>query len=148
MDSPRIIKARLCIDLLAYLCYNTPKAVMIMNEISFQNIRCLIRKPKDFNPEKRYPVLLFLHGAGTRGNDISKLYTNPFFQFLSNFFQRSFITLYLRRFICFPKCNLSNIRLPCGESPRGKHATPHLPSRWYTSPPLWPKAHRATCLRT
>lgn len=64
-----------------------------MNEISFQNVRCLIRKPKDFNPEKRYPVLLFLHGAGTRGNDISKLYTNPFFQ-LTDVYQNSpFVTI-------------------------------------------------------
>ena len=51
-----------------------------MNEISVQNIRCLIRNPKDFDPEKRYPVLLFLHGAGTRGNDINKLRNNPFIQ--------------------------------------------------------------------
>ena len=64
-----------------------------MNEISFQNVRCLIRKPKDFNSEKRYPVLLFLHGAGTRGNDISKLYTNPFFQ-LTDVYQNSpFVTI-------------------------------------------------------
>ena len=52
-----------------------------MEEINTHNIRCLIRKPNNFSPEKRYPVLLFLHGAGTRGKDISKLYTNPFFQF-------------------------------------------------------------------
>ena len=51
-----------------------------MNETSFHNIRCLIREPKDFDPQKKYPVLLFLHGAGTRGSDIHKLYTNPFFQ--------------------------------------------------------------------
>lgn len=50
-----------------------------MKEICFQNIRCLIRKPKDFKEEKVHPVILFLHGAGTRGNDISKLYNNPFF---------------------------------------------------------------------
>ena len=50
-----------------------------MEEIRFQDIRCLIRKPKDFNSEKRYPVLLFLHGAGTKGSDINKLYKNVFF---------------------------------------------------------------------
>lgn len=51
-----------------------------MNERCFQNTRCLIKTPPNFDPEKSYPVLLFLHGAGTRGNDINKLYTNPFFQ--------------------------------------------------------------------
>lgn len=50
-----------------------------MEEISFQNIRCVLRKPIDFNSEKKYPILLFLHGAGTRGNDIDKLCANPFF---------------------------------------------------------------------
>lgn len=25
--------------------------------------------PRDYNPEKQYPVILFLHGAGERGND-------------------------------------------------------------------------------
>ena len=55
-----------------------------MNEMSFHGIRCLIRTPKNFDPENRYPVLLFLHGAGTRGNDISKLYDNPFFQIIES----------------------------------------------------------------
>lgn len=51
-----------------------------MEKRCFQNIQCLIKKPNNFSSEKKYPVLLFLHGAGTRGNDISKLYDNPFFQ--------------------------------------------------------------------
>lgn len=51
-----------------------------VEEICFQNIRCLLRKPNDFDVEKKYPVLLFLHGAGTRGNDISQLSANPFFK--------------------------------------------------------------------
>lgn len=51
-----------------------------MEETCFQNIRCLLRKPKNFDSAKKHPVLLFLHGAGTRGNDISKLRGNPFFK--------------------------------------------------------------------
>ena len=53
-----------------------------MTEMNFQNLRCLIKEPKDFDCNKKYPILLFLHGAGTRGNDIGKLYTNPFFQLI------------------------------------------------------------------
>ena len=51
-----------------------------MDEIRIQNIRCLIKKPEGFTPEKKYPVLLFLHGAGTRGSDINKLRENLFFK--------------------------------------------------------------------
>lgn len=55
-----------------------------MEKYCFQNIQYLLKKPNDFNPEMNYPVLLFLHGAGTRGNDIRKLYTNPFFQLIES----------------------------------------------------------------
>ena len=64
-----------------------------MNEMSFQNIRCLIRTPQNFDPEKSYPVLLFLHGAGTRGNDINKLYINPFFQLTDAYQDFPFVTV-------------------------------------------------------
>jgi predicted peptidase len=30
---------------------------------------CRILTPKDYNPKKKYPVVVFLHGAGERGND-------------------------------------------------------------------------------
>ena len=62
-----------------------------MNETCFQNIRCLVREPKDFDPLKKYPVLLYLHGAGTRGNDINKLYTNPFFQLIETHHDLPFV---------------------------------------------------------
>ena len=32
-----------------------------MGEMCFQNIRCLVRTPKDFDPAKKYPVLHFEH---------------------------------------------------------------------------------------
>lgn len=35
--------------------------------------------PHGFMPEKKYPVILFLHGAGSRGEDSQKLYSNPYF---------------------------------------------------------------------
>lgn len=39
----------------------------------------LIRYPNGFDPCKRYPTLLLLHGAGTRGRDPEVLKANPFF---------------------------------------------------------------------
>lgn len=64
-----------------------------MEEISFQNIRCVLRKPIDYNSEKKYPILLFLHGAGTRGNDIGKLCANPFFRLTDRHQNFPFVTI-------------------------------------------------------
>ncbi len=46
----------------------------MFNEISYVMV-----KPKDFAETDKYPTIIFMHGAGTRGNDIEKLKTNPFF---------------------------------------------------------------------
>ncbi len=51
-----------------------------MREQSIGELRYLIKDPKNYTDGKRYPVLLFLHGAGTRGEDINLLKNNPFFQ--------------------------------------------------------------------
>jgi len=64
-----------------------------VEEICVQNIRCLLRKPNDFDSKKKYPMLLFLHGAGTRGNDISKLRENPFFKITDRHQNFPFVTV-------------------------------------------------------
>lgn len=39
----------------------------------------LIRKPSCFDEKRKYPVILLLHGSGSRGRDIQMLLKNPFF---------------------------------------------------------------------
>ena len=41
-------------------------------------LRYLLRYPEKFDPGKKYPTVLFLHGAGTIGNDLDKLAGNSF----------------------------------------------------------------------
>ena len=47
-------------------------------------LQYLIKYPKGFTDTKTYPVLFFLHGAGTRGNDINKVANNVFFRLMEN----------------------------------------------------------------
>ena len=47
-----------------------------MEESVICGLRCLVRYPDNFDKSKKYPVLLHLHGAGSRGSDINKLKEN------------------------------------------------------------------------
>ena len=37
----------------------------------YKNLQYVIRYPENFNEENKYPAILALHGAGSRGNDIN-----------------------------------------------------------------------------
>ena len=50
-----------------------------MEEKKFETLRYLISYPEKYQPGEKYPVILFLHGAGTRGSDINVLKGNDFF---------------------------------------------------------------------
>ncbi len=52
---------------------------MQMEEKTLGNVRYLIRYPKGFDRSKTYPTILFLHGAGTRGDNMAVLQNNLFF---------------------------------------------------------------------
>ena len=52
---------------------------MDMKTYSLKNLTYVIRYPEGFDEQKKYPVILCLHGAGARGDDIHKVMTNPFF---------------------------------------------------------------------
>ena len=46
-------------------------------------MKYVIQFPENYTVGKKYPVILFLHGAGSRGNDIDKLLNNPYFKITS-----------------------------------------------------------------
>lgn len=47
---------------------------------AYKSIKYIKTVPDSLQQETKYPVLLFLHSAGSRGDDISKVETNPFFE--------------------------------------------------------------------
>lgn len=53
---------------------------MRYDQHSIENLNYIIKYPADFCEEKKYPVILFLHGAGNRGNDLDLLLSNAFFE--------------------------------------------------------------------
>ena len=46
----------------------------------FGALRSLIRYPADYDKASAFPAILFLHGAGSRGRDLSILQNNPYFK--------------------------------------------------------------------
>ena len=50
-----------------------------MQEKVYGGLRYVVRHPADFDENKTYPTVLFLHGAGTISNDIEVLKSNNFF---------------------------------------------------------------------
>lgn len=45
----------------------------------YGKMKYIVRFPKEYTAGKKYPVIIFLHGAGSRGDDITPLANNPFF---------------------------------------------------------------------
>ena len=52
---------------------------MRKEEFVFEEMKYIVSYPENYNEDLKYPVILFLHGAGSRGSDISLLKTNPYF---------------------------------------------------------------------
>ena len=64
-----------------------------MQTLTFETMEYLVNYPADYEEGKRYPVVLFLHGAGTRGDSISILAGNPFMKMTQQYEEFSFITV-------------------------------------------------------
>ena len=54
---------------------------------------CVVDYPKDYNKDKKYPVIIFLHGAGTRDTDINALSQGAFFKNAQEFSDNSVILI-------------------------------------------------------
>ncbi len=50
---------------------------------SFEKLKYITTFPDDFDASRRYPCIIFLHGAGTRGDDITLLSENCYFEYYS-----------------------------------------------------------------
>jgi len=64
-----------------------------MTTQAFERMEYLVNYPAGYEEGKKYPVVLFLHGAGTRGEDIKILTGNPFMKMTQKYEEFSFITV-------------------------------------------------------
>ena len=64
----------------------------------FESIQYITRYPNGYQEGVKYPVIIFFHGAGGRGNDISTLPNNPYFRITDGYEDFPFITI-------APQCN-------------------------------------------
>lgn len=63
-------------------------------EISqFKSLKYITRFPNDYKNEEKYPLIIFLHGAGSRGNDINVLLNNPFFKITEKHHEFPFVVV-------------------------------------------------------
>ena len=52
----------------------------MFQELELHGLRYLIRYPDGFDANASYPAIFFLHGAGSRGDNMDNLIAHPFFQ--------------------------------------------------------------------
>ena len=61
--------------------------------LQFNKIKYVIRYPDGYDAAKKYPVLIYLHGAGHRGEDISVIRNNKVFLLTEKHMDLEFITV-------------------------------------------------------
>ena len=47
--------------------------------MEFEGVKYIVLTPPDFDEKQEYPTVIFMHGAGTRGDNLEAIYKNPFF---------------------------------------------------------------------
>ncbi len=50
-----------------------------MEKRELRGLKYLVKYPKDFCKDKKYPMIFFLHGVGSCGDTFEKLEKNPYF---------------------------------------------------------------------
>lgn len=53
--------------------------------LKYKEIGYILDKPENFDENSKYPVIIMIHGAGSRGNDLNMLLGNPSFQFTDEY---------------------------------------------------------------
>ena len=61
--------------------------------LTFESMQYIISYPEGYHLGEKYPVILFLHGAGSRGKDIDTLLGNPYFQITQKHSDFPFVTV-------------------------------------------------------
>ena len=51
-----------------------------MERLTYKKLGYVLRKPAAFTAGEKYPLVIYLHGAGGRGRDMEIIYTHPFFK--------------------------------------------------------------------
>lgn len=64
-----------------------------MKEFALGKLKYLIRYPKDFSENEKFPVILFFHGSGTRSQDFEKLRNNPLFPIIEKHEKFPFVVI-------------------------------------------------------
>ncbi len=59
----------------------------------FANLKYITRYPREYKEGEKYPVLIFLHGAGTRGNNLDMVKQNNFFTITEKLGNFPFVTI-------------------------------------------------------
>lgn len=59
----------------------------------FCGFKYVIKYPDCYKEGEKFPVIIFLHGAGSRGNDIDIMKNNPYFKIVNHYTNFPFITV-------------------------------------------------------
>lgn len=66
---------------------------MTISEKKYGKINYLETLPDGFDAKKKYPLIFFLHGAGTRGSDLNLLRENLFYKIALKYDKTEYITV-------------------------------------------------------
>lgn len=64
---------------------------MRFEQCQLEKLKYVMRYPNDFDEQKKYPVILCLHGAGYRGDNYERVMANPYFARTAEFEEFPFV---------------------------------------------------------